>query len=171
MAQINASIDNVSYDNINKIVVGGKNILLSAIESGGDLPANVAEIVAGSYTPESNIYQTTSFTHGCSGTPDIIILWTDYKTFFSASKRPTNTNIVAAKYDAISGTKEIFTVPSTYEGTANSSTCYYGAIDSTNDGLITDVGETTFSFLCKANRKFDAGLHIQWLAIRLQGVS
>lgn len=165
---INATVDGVTYEDVNKVTTGGKEIALSYTESGGgDLPQQISEIKYGTYTPTANVYTTTSLTHGCSSTPDIIIMWSNYRTFFSESKKPSNSVICGATYDAPGGLKSFATVASTYTGNEDPNTYYCGGMPNTSDGFISNVGSSTFDILCVSNRRLEKDLTYEWIAIVL----
>lgn len=167
---INASIDGVSYNSITKILTGGKTINLSYHDDGGggsDLPEGIAEIKMGTYSPDSDKTSSQSISHGCSGTPDIIVLYSDYKTHYTSDTKPSNTTVVVAHYDAAGGIKNYGTVATTYTGGTNTSSITGAEISSTNDGHIIDVGSSTFSIKAVSNRRIGGGLTYTWIAIRL----
>lgn len=165
---INASIDGTTYSNITKIVTGGKDINLSGVVDGSDLPSNVAQIVTGSYTQDSDSGATKTFTHGCSGTPDIIIMWSDFQTRYTSESKPQGTTIIAECWNGPGKFKAYGTVSTSYTGEgSNVDTPAAATLASTNDGHITNVGDSTFDVLFKSNRRCGGGLTYRWLAIRL----
>lgn len=168
---INASIDGVSYNDITKIVTGGKNILLSYIDSGGDLPECIAEIAYGTYTQATDTGATKTFTHGCAAKPDIIILWSDFLTRYTSESPASGSTIVGVVWNNAGGFKAYTTVSAGYSGETYSTAPYAATLGSTDDGHITNVGDSTFDILFKSNRRCGGGLKYEWLSIRLQGVS
>lgn len=164
---INASIDGASYSNITKIITGGKTVNLSGIADGSDLPAQIAEIKYSTYTQESDSGSTKSFEHGCAGTPDIIVMWSDYKTRYTSESKPANTTIVGAVWNEPGGFKAYTSVGTSYAGSIASTSPASATLASTDDGYITNVGDTTFDILFKSNRRCGGGLTYSILAIRL----
>ena len=162
---INASVDGVTYEGITKVTAGGKEINL--METGGALPSNVAEIKTGTYTPSSADTSNKELTHGCSDTPDIIIMWSNYKTYFTSENHPANTTIVAAGWNAPGDSKFYATVDVSYSGTNELSNVSGANRSSSNDGHIINVGSSTFEIKCVSNRRLGAGLTYTWVAIRL----
>ena len=165
---INASIDGTSYPDITKIITGGKTINLSGINEGSDLPAQIAEIKYSTFSENADAGVTVTEPHGCSGTPDIIIIWSDFRTHYTSSVKPQGSTIVGMTYNGPAGVKDYSLCDTTYTGTTgpnNNPGC--AGLSSTNDGHITDVGDSTFSILAKSNRRIGAGLTYSVLAIRL----
>lgn len=165
---INANIDGTTYSNITKILTGGKTVNLSGIADGSDLPQQIAEIKAGSWTQESDSGVDLTFNHGCAGTPDIIIVQTDFRTRYTPSSKPSNTTIVAEYYNGLMGVKMYATVSSTYTGESNPDNSPVAArTPVTDDGYITMVDATSVTINAAANRRIGGGLTYTWFAIRL----
>lgn len=165
---INASVDGTTYEGINKITAGGKTINLVYRDDGESvLPASVAEIAEGSYTQETDSGVTKTFMHGLSSTPDIIVMWSDFKTRYTSESKPANTTIVGAVWNNAGGFKAYTSVSTSYTGGDNSTSPVAGTPGSENDGFITNVGDTSFDVLFKSNRRLGGGLTYKWLAIRL----
>lgn len=166
---INASVDGTTYNGITKILTGGKTINLSYHDDGGsDLPAQVAEIKYGTYTQESDSGSTKTFEHGCASAPDIIVMWSDFRTYYTLSNKPANTIVVGECYNYPGGFKSYATVGTSYDGTSPNSTTIVGAqVSQESDGAIYNITDSTFDVLFKSNRRCGGGLKYEWLAIRL----
>ncbi len=166
---INATVDGTTYEGITKISSAGPDINLSYYEEGGDLPQEIAEIMTGSEYQES---MTTSgmksFSHGCTGgAPDIIIMWSDYRTRYKSGDTAQNAIIVGASWYRKQGYKTHTRVPSGYAGTNTASTFSCKNISDTSNYMIDEVTDTTFSITTAGSRRIDAGLTYRWIAIRL----
>ena len=133
----------------------------------GGLPTGIAEVKTGTYYAESNIITTHTFSHGCNGAPNIIVLWSDYKTVYTPDAHPSNTTVVAAHYDMSGGSKSYASVPNTYSGTTDATSGTRSPISNTDSGNISNVNSSTFDILCVSNRRLGAGLTYKWVAIRL----
>lgn len=164
---INASIDGTSYSNITKIITGGKTINLTGTSEGSDLPQQVAEIKYGTYTQESDTGSAKDFIHGCASKPDIIILYSDFLTRYTASSKASGTTVVGAVWNNAGGGKMYTTVSADYAGESFSTTNVASTMGSTDDGHITSVDDTKFTVKFVSNRRCGGGLVYSWLAIRL----
>lgn len=163
---INASIDGTSYNNITKILTGGKTVNLSGIADGSDLPQSIAEIKTGSWTQESDSGTDYTFAHGCAGAPDIIVIDSDFKTRYTSDSKPSNTTIVGEYFNSYVG-KSFATVSTTYTGGSNTSTQFATSPVSTDDGYISVVDDTGVTINAASNRRLGGGLTYTWIAIRL----
>jgi len=163
---INASVDGTSYENITKITAGGKEINLSYYDDGGDLPQGIAEIKMGSFKPDSVIYSDYNVAHGCSGTPDIIVLTSDYKTAYTSELKPSNTVIAGDVWIGGLG-KFVATISTSYTGESSASTVTGQSIGGSSDGNISSVDGTNFTIAAKSNRRMETNVTYTWIAIRL----
>ena len=164
---ISASVDNVQYDGIESISVGGKSILLS--ESGSStpsLPAGIAEIQTGMWTPTTNGSSTKTITHGCSKKPDIIIVTSNFRTVYSSENQPAYTTTVMLTWKA-RGIKTVSTVSTSFTGGTSSTTNNAQTSGGTLDGSIENVGSETFGIGFASNRRQGSGLTYRWWAIVL----
>ena len=134
---------------------------------GGAMPSGIAEIKAGEYNAETVQTTTVSISHGCSGTPDIIIVWSNYKTVFTPTSKPVNGTFAGGAYNGPNGNKYYVYVGVSYEGTDDAATGYVAGLASTDYGQIQNVGSTTFDIKCTANRRMGPNMTYKWIAIRL----
>ena len=164
---INAVVDGVTYSGITKVTAGGKEINLSE-SGGGDLPTGFAEIKVGSWDQSSDSGDDYTFQHGCSGTPDIIIISSNYKTRYTPSSKPANATLVNEYWNSKQGIKVYQTVPATYDGTDGGENSPTAAIlSNTNDGFISTVDSSSVTINAANNRRVGGGLTYSWIAIRL----
>lgn len=163
---INAIVDGTTYTGIDTITTGGKTINLEQI-GGEGLPEGIGEIKISTYTQENNTSSTKVLPHGCSVTPDIVIITSDYKTHYTDEVKAANSIIVAEFYDGASGYKSYATVPSGYAGGINTNIGYSATLSSTNDGYITAVDETNVTINSVNNKRIGGGLVYTMYAIVL----
>lgn len=165
---INAVVDGVTYSGITKVTAGGKEISLSESGGGGDLPAGIVEIKVGSWEQESDSSNDYTFNHGCGGTPEIIIISSNYKTRYTPTSKPANATLINEYWNSKQGIKEYQTVPATYDGSEGGENAPSGgALASTNDGFISSVDSSSVTINAAANRRIGGGLTYSWIAIRL----
>lgn len=162
---INAIVDGTTYTGIETITTGGKTINLEQI-GGEGLPEGIGEIKMGSWTQARNSGADYSFAHGCTMTPDIVIIYSDFRTHYSESVNPSNTTLVGEYYNRITH-KSYCAVPTTYKGSLNPSANYSNSLASTDDGYISSVDATNITINCESNRLLGAGLTYTWIAIVL----
>lgn len=164
---INASVDGVTYNGITKVTAGGKTINLSYHDDGGgDLPAGIAEIKMGTFKPESGVYSDYNVAHGCGGAPDIIVLYSDYKTAYTSSSTARNTIVVGETW-VNKNHKACAMIGSGYAGSMNAGTVTGSNIGTASDGAINSVDDTYFTIAAKSNRRLDTPVTYTWIAIRL----
>lgn len=162
---INAIVDGTTYTGIDKITTGGKTINLQQI-GGEGLPEGIGEIKMGSWTQASNSGSDYSFAHGCTMTPDIVIIYSDFRTHYTESVKPSTTTLVGEYYNGITH-KAYCAVDTSYTGTRNPATNVANSLASTDDGYISTVDATNVTINCAGNRVLGAGLTYTWIAIVL----
>ena len=162
----NVSVDGTSYENITKIVTGGKDINLSGVAEGSDHPTGIAEIKMGSWTQQSDSSSDYTFAHGCSAAPDIVILDSNYRTRYTSESKPSNSTIVGGYYNSNVGKAQTY-VDTAYTGTSGTNNQSAASPNSTNDGYISEVNSTSVVINAAANRLIGGGLTYKWIAIRL----
>lgn len=162
---INAIVDGTTYTGIETITTGGKTINLEQI-GGEGLPEGIGEIKMGSWTQERKSSEDYSFAHGCSMTPDIVVIISDFRTHYTESVKPSNTTIVGEYYNGITH-KSYCTVSNAYAGSSDPSNNVSGSLALTDDGYISSVDATNITINCASNRLLGAGLTYTWIAIVL----
>lgn len=162
---INAIIDGTTYTGIEKITTGGKTINLEQI-GGEGLPEGIGEIKMGSWTQASNSGSDYSFAHGCTMTPDIVIIYSDFRTYYTETVKPSTTTLVGWHWNGITN-KGCCAVSNSYTGTLNPSTNMANSLLSNDDGYISAVDATNVTINCASNRVLGAGLTYTWIAIVL----
>lgn len=165
---ITATVDGTNYSDIETITTGGKTITLTESGGGGgSLPTGVAEIKSGSFSPENDITSgNKEVEHGCSGTPDIIEVWSDYRTRYTPESKPANTTMVGFHYNSKTA-KGATSVGTSYEGNAQPSTMYNAQDSADGEGLIISVDSTKFTIKNHSTRRLGGGLTYKWIAVRL----
>ena len=163
---INAIVDGTTYTGIEQITTGGKTINLQQI-GGEGLPSGIGEVKINTFSPASDIYTSTDWAHGCTMTPDIIIIYSDFKTHYTESVKPNNTTIVAEHWSKPGGTTSYSAVPASYAGGTNPTTNVAGSLAVGGDGNITNVDATNVTINAKGTRRIGGGLTYTMIAIVL----
>lgn len=163
---INAIIDGTTYTGIETITTGGKTINLEQI-GGEGLPEGIGEIKISTYTQETDTSSTKVLPHGCSMTPDIVIIDSDFKTHYTDSVTAQGTTIVHEYYNGVCGVKMYSAVAVGYKGGSNPSSNVGASAASTDDGYISAVDETNVTIKSASNRRIGGGLTYTMIAIVL----
>lgn len=162
---INATVDGTKYTGIDTITTGGKTISLEQI-GGEGLPEEIGEIKIGSWSQANNSSADYTFAHGCSMTPDIVIVYSDFRTHYTSSVKPSNSTLVGWHWNGITN-KGYCTVSVSYTGTDDPTSSISGSLASSDDGFISAVDSTNVTINCAVNRLLGAGLTYTWIAIVL----
>lgn len=162
---VNATIDGTQYNDINTITVGGKNIML--VGEGGELPSGIAEIKVGEFSSENEVSSEYSFNHGCSSTPDIVIINSNYTQRYSSDVPPAHTTIVGSFWDSASKVKSYAAITTTYTTGSEPTSCYAVKLSSTDVGFISNVDETKVYINAASTKRIGAGLTYKYIAIVL----